>query len=119
MHHSHKRAWARHEALAFADAICKDALMLPSLVQEKDRIICNDPNADIISIRRFHLTEPMSYAPNEKKQMLIHQTWQITDLDVVDGGAKYEVTDEMYDVYFELTFRIGDEDLITTIPYEA
>ncbi|MBO5295423.1 MAG: dienelactone hydrolase family protein [Clostridia bacterium] len=119
MHHSHKRAWARHEALAFADAICKDAPMLPSLVQEKDRIICNDPNADIISIRRFHLTEPMSYAPNEKKQMVIQQTWQITDLDVVDGGAKYEVTDEMYDVYFELTFRIGDEDLITTIPYEA
>lgn len=119
MHHSHKRAWARHEALAFADAICKGAPMLPTLKQDKDRLICDDPTAEICSIRMYYLTEPMSYASNEKNHMIMQQEWQIADLPISNGTARFEVTNGMYDVYFELTFRIGNEELITTIPYEA
>lgn len=118
MHHSHKRAWVRHEALAFADAVCKDAPMLPTLVQEKGRVVCNDPTADIVSMRLYYLSEPMTYEPNEKGQMIMQQTWQWQDLEMANGAAAYTVTDAMFDPYFELTFRIGDETLLTTIPYE-
>jgi len=118
MRHSHKRAWARHEPLAFADAICQDAPMLPTLIQAPTKVLCSDPTAEICSIRLFYLNEPMSYAPNESRKMVMQQEWQIMELPVENGCADYTVTDSMYDAYFELTFRIGEEMLITTIPYE-
>jgi len=61
----------------------------------------------------------MTYARNEKNQMIMQQKWQWQDLAVVDGAAEFAVTDGMFDAYFELTFRLGDEILITTIPYEG
>lgn len=118
MHHSHKRAWVRHEALAFADAVCKGAPMLPTLVQERGRVVCTDPAAEIVSMRLYYLTEPMSYARNEKNQMIMQQKWQWQDLAVADGTAEFAVTDGMFEPYFELTFRLDEETLITTIPYE-
>lgn len=118
MRHSHKRAWARSEPLAFADAICRCASMLPTLIQESNRVVCSDPNADIRSVRMFYLNEPMSYALNKGGKAVMEQEWQFLDLTVANGRADYTVNDTMFDVYFELTVCIGGEELITSIPYE-
>lgn len=117
MRHSHRRAWWRNEALIFADWICRGGLAFPQISIEKNQVRIFSPEAEPISLRLFYITEHQSYAKNEDGIFTMQQEWQQTELKIIDGAAEIALTDEMKGYYFELTAKLGDEDIIVTTPY--
>ena len=118
MKHSHRAAWARPEPLAFADWICRAGEEFPEIkVGEKIQIVPN--GAKVVSLRLFYLTEPMSYGSGAVGEWdwKMEQEWQWIDLSVKDGVGEYELSDKMKGYYFELTARVGDEEIVITTPY--
>ena len=118
MKHSHRAAWARPEPLAFADWICREGEAFPEIKVGKTlQIVPNDTK--VVSLRLFYLTEPMSYGSSAVGEWnwKMEQEWQWIDLSIKDGGGEYELSDEMNGYYFELTAKVGEEEIVVTTPY--
>lgn len=118
MKHSHRCAWARPEPIAFADWICKEGEGFPEIkVEEKLQILPNDAN--IVSLRLFYLSEPMSYGSGAEGEWnwKMKQEWQFKDLSLKNGEEEFSVTDEMKGYYFELTAKVGNEEVVVTTQY--
>ncbi len=117
MRHSHYRAWLRNDPLAFADWVCRGGAAFPQIRVEGGKVKISSPEAEMLSASLFYITERQSYAPNETGKVVMQQEWQKKELSVVEGEADATVTDEMVGHYFELSAKIGDDEIIVTTPY--
>lgn len=117
MHHSHYRAWLRTDPLAFADWVCRGGAAFPQIWVEGKQVKISAPEAEIISVSLFYITERQSFADNGNGKYVMQQEWQRQELSVADGVAEFSLTDEMVGHYFELKAKVGDDEIIVTTPY--
>lgn len=110
MRHSHAGATSQEEPYIFADSVCYKKQHIPKIYVDNNKLIIDNPdNLDIISLRAFYITEPMSYYTDEKNDHKIKQEWAFKNISAID-----DIPDCACEYYVEAKVKIDFRECTTT-----
>lgn len=114
MYHSHEHAWVRKEPFAFADSVCCCGKKTPVFKDYEGALeIYNPDKMEVISVKLYYITEPMSYFTYEQGGIRMAQDWKIADIKYDGDKLKYIIPEKAREYYFELTCKMDGEEYVT------
>lgn len=110
MRHSHNGATTREEPYVFADSVCFGKTHIPRMFVNNNKLVIDNPdNVDIMSLRVFYITEPMTYYTDENNDHRIEQEWTFENISATD-----DIPDCAYEYYVEAKVKVGSKECTTT-----